>query len=73
MSMIPDGWIFIPKIEVNYENGCAAANITIEERKLIMCRNCIKSIEPCDGWDRRCKVYGVVRDDFYCGDGKEKE
>ena len=40
--------------------------------KLVRCKDCKNSIDPCDGWDRRCKVYGVVRDDFFCADGEQK-
>lgn len=40
--------------------------------KLVRCKDCKNSIEPCGGWDRRCKGFGVVRDDFFCGDGKPK-
>lgn len=42
-------------------------------QELVRCKDCEKSIEPCNGWDRRCELIGVVTDDFYCGWGKRKE
>lgn len=42
-------------------------------KELVCCKDCQKSHDPCNGWDRRCELIGVVPDDFYCGWGVPKE
>lgn len=41
--------------------------------KITRCKDCKKSKEPCNGWDRRCELIGVVDDNFFCGWGEPKD
>lgn len=66
MAQLPDGWIFIPKMK-------NLVTIELEQRELVMCRNCRHG----DCFDKfvicRKTERIQVPPDFYCADGKRKE
>ena len=63
MARLPAGWIFIPK----YKDPIT---ITVEQRELVCCENCIHG---CD-WDYgrwKCiKNGGMHSPDWFCADGE---
>lgn len=42
------------------------------DKEIIRCRDCARSIPPCDCWDRRCELFGVVGENHFCGFAKPK-
>ena len=62
MAKLPDGWIFIPRTK-------DAVTIEVEERELVMCRNC-KHVLPNGFCHKHSKK---VTDEFYCADGEGRE
>ena len=42
------------------------------DKEIIRCRDCARSIPPCNGWDRRCELHGVVGEDDFCNYAKPK-
>lgn len=43
------------------------------DKEITRCRDCARSTPPCNGWDRRCELCGVVGEDHFCGWAKPKE
>ena len=66
MAKLPDGWVFIPK-------PVKRTTIDIEQRELVMCRNC-KHRDPEDHkCDHHWHAYSPlpVDDDFWCAFGEK--
>ena len=36
------------------------------DKEITRCRDCARSVPPCNGWDRRCELCGVVGEEHYC-------
>lgn len=67
MAKLPDGWVFIPK-------PVKGITIDIEQRELVMCKNC-KHRDP---EDHKCDCGHDIQwqlpraDDWFCADGKRR-
>lgn len=62
MARIPDGWVFIPRINNRKK---AELEIQIEKRELVFCEHCIYS---------RWKSWqDVITPNYYCHRGTEPE
>ena len=68
MARMPDGFVFITNVsEPNVKDGQAYAEVNVEERELVMCKNCKcynRDISYC------YRVLGGRGPDFYCADGE---
>ena len=63
MARLPDGWIFIPKFK-------DMTTITVEQRELVCCKNCMHGCDWDDGkW--KCIINGGMHaPDWFCADGE---
>lgn len=62
MARIPDGWVFIPRLD---KRGKTEPEIQIEGRELVFCEHCIYS-----GW----KIgKDIIKPEYYCYRGTEPE
>lgn len=72
MAKLPDGWVFIPKMK-------NILTVTVEQKELICCRNCIHWIpgritENDDFIQPRCKRNcGGWSSDDYCSCAERRE
>jgi hypothetical protein len=70
---MPDGFVFITKVSgPEVKDGKAFADVTIDERELVMCRSCRHYNTACCsegcGW---CESRNVgTWDEWYCADGE---
>lgn len=75
MARMPDGFVFITKVSgPKVKDGKAFADVTIDERELVMCRSCRHYNTACCsegcGWceDRNVGTW----DEWFCADGEAK-
>lgn len=70
MARFPDGWVFIPKVSgPKVKDGKCYADVSVESRELVMCKNCIYYRENNHdrGDDSRCAYWNhETRWDDYC-------
>lgn len=77
MARFPDGWVFIPTVSgPKVKDGKCYADVSVEERELVMCRNC-------KHWERDWETVGDKRfcplidyfsePEFFCADGKRRD
>ena len=75
MARMLDGFVFITKVSgPKVKDGKAFADVTIDERELVMCRSCRHYNTACCsegcGW---CENRNVgTWDEWFCADGKAK-
>lgn len=63
MARLPDGWVFIPRVEgPRKEDGQLVVTVSVDEKELVMCKHC--------KYRYNCKhCHG---DDWYCADGEQE-
>jgi len=71
MARFPDGWVFILNVSgPKVKDGQAYADVSLEERELVMCKNC----KCYNGKIGYCYRVGDSRGpDFYCADGERRD
>lgn len=73
MARMPDGFVLITKVSgPKVKDGKAFADVTIDERELVMCRSCRHYNTACCsegcGW---CENYNLgTWDEWFCADGE---
>ena len=73
MARMPDGFVFITKVSgPKVKDGKAFADVTIDERELVMCRSCRHYNTACCsegcGW---CESRNLgTWDEWFCADGE---
>ncbi len=74
MARMPDGFVFITNVSgPKVKDGQAYADVSVEERELVMCKNCRYADYP-DSANPVCTVYyGAGGPDFYCAGGKRRD
>lgn len=73
MARMPDGFMFITKVSgPKVKDGKAFADVTIDERELVMCRSCRHYNTACCsegcGWCEN-RNFGTL-DEWFCADGE---
>ena len=73
MARMPDGFVFITKVSgPKVKDGKAFADVTIDERELVMCRSCRHYNTACCsegcGWCEN-RNFGTW-DEWFCADGE---
>lgn len=75
MARLPDGLIFIPKFEDMTTNNMEPGKlvITMVQRELVCCKNCIHGYDWNDGrW--KCLKNGEMHvPGWFCADGKKED
>ena len=71
MARFPDGWVFIPKVSgPELQDGNLVSTVSVDERELVMCRNC-KCYNTQTGY---CYRIGCSRGrEFFCADGERRD
>lgn len=70
MARMPDGFVLITNVSgPKVKDGQAYADVSLEERELVMCKNC-KCYNRKIGYCYRAG--GSRSPDFYCADGKRR-
>ena len=70
MARMPDGFVFITNVSgPKVKDGKAYADVSLEERELVMCKNC-KCYNSKIGYCYRAG--GSRGPNFYCADGKRR-
>ena len=71
VAWFPDGWVFIPKVsDLKSDDGKLVATVSVDERDLVMCKNC----KCYNGKIGYCYRAGDSRGpDFYCADGERRD
>lgn len=76
MARMPDGFVFITKVSgPKVKDGKAFADVTIDERELVMCRSCKhRFIDGDNVRVARCELNHneLMPDEWYCADGEAK-
>lgn len=71
MARMPDGFVFITNVSgPKVKDGQAYAEVNVEERELVMCKNC-KCYNGKIGYCYRDG--GSRKPDFYCADGERRD
>lgn len=77
MARMPDGWVFIPRIDgPNLEDGNAVVHVSVDEKELVMCKNCehYRPYRHDMGDDSRCALWNAeTGEDEYCSRGKRRD
>ena len=55
---------YITKIECQFKLGLP---------EIVRCKDCKYATDPRNAWDRTCRIFGVVGDDFFCAKGERKD
>ena len=77
MARMPDGFVFITNVSgPKVKDGHAYADVSVEERELVMCRNC-------KHWEMDWETVGDKRfcplidyfsgPEFFCADGERRD
>lgn len=71
MARFPDGWVFILNVSgPKVKDGQAYADVSVEERELVMCKNCEHR------WTSMCRMYvgnQETEDKWFCADGERRD
>lgn len=71
MARMPDGFVFITNVSgPKVKDGQVYAEVNVEERELVMCKNC-KCYNGKIGYCYRDE--GSRKPDFYCADGERRD
>ena len=77
MARMPDGLVLITKVSgPKVKDGKAFADVSIDERELVMCKNCKwwDKDQTTDGVKGICLINGCCEQpDFYCAGGKRRD
>ena len=79
MARMPDGFVFITKVSgPKVKDGKAFADVSIDERELVMCKNCTHCYFASNRVPVEkahvCSIFGYdVALDFYCKNGERRE
>ena len=77
MARMPDGFVFITNVSgPKVKDGQAYADVGVEERELVMCKNCKwwDKDQTTDGINGFCPNTGCCEEpDFYCADGERRQ
>ena len=70
MARMPDGFVFITNVSgPNLKDGQAYADVSLEERELVMCKNCERRCTSL------CRMYvgnQETEDEWFCADGERR-
>ena len=70
MARMPDGFVFITNVSgPKVKDGQAYAEVSLEERELVMCKNCERR------YTSLCRMYvgnQETEDEWFCSDGKRR-
>jgi hypothetical protein len=71
MARMPDGFVLITNVSgPKVKDGQAYADVSLEERELVMCRNCKcynRQIEYC------YRIGCSIGREFFCADGERRD
>lgn len=84
MARMPDGFVFITKVSgPKVKDGKAFADVSIDERELVMCRNCKhgtptknargEAVIKCEEICWLCRLPRLMEPDWYCADGERRD
>ena len=79
MARMPDGFVFITKVSgPKVKDGKAFADVSIDERELVMCKNCKHWWEANELCTHQRHVHGTVcahecKATDYCSDGERRD